>query len=54
MKRLGLINVCGKTNTIVCTPGLIWGQQGKAVCKRRATGEGDTFWEQKKTRVIYK
>ena len=21
--------------------------------KRRATGEGDTFWEQKRTRVIY-
>ena len=41
----------GKTNSIVCTPGIIWGQHGVAVYKQRGTGEGDTFEGQKKTRV---
>ena len=38
----------------MCTPGFIWGQLGVAAYKRRATGEGDTFREQKKTSVSCK
>ena len=38
---------------MVCTPGFIWGQKGAAEYKRRDTGEGDTFWERKRTRVSY-
>ena len=33
-------------------PGFIWGQQGAAVYKRRVTGEGETFKERKRSRVI--
>ena len=37
---------------MLCTPGFVWGQQGAALYKRRATGEGGTFWERNKNRVI--
>ena len=36
---------------MVCTPGFIWGQLGVEAYKRRATREGPTFWERKRTRV---
>ena len=50
-QRLGLLTNIVKTKTMVCTPGFVWGQQGAALYKRRATGEGDMFREQKKTKV---
>ena len=37
---------------MLCTPGFIWDQQGAAEYKRRATGEGATFRERKRTGVI--
>ena len=37
---------------MICTPGFIWGQQGAEAYKQRATGEGPTFWERKRTRII--
>ena len=50
-ERVVLKKNLGKTKAMVCTPGLIWGQQGTAAYKRRWTGEQDTFLELKKTRV---
>ena len=50
--RVELIQNLGKTKAMVCTPGFIWGQQRTFFYKRRAMGEGDTFWDRKKTRVI--
>ena len=51
-KRVGLQKNLGKTKEMVCTLGFIWVQQGAEVHKRRATGEGATFWERNRTRVI--
>ena len=53
-ERVGLQMKLGKTKGMVFTPGFIWGQLGVAAYKRRATGEGDTFRERKKTRVSCK
>ena len=39
------------TKSMVCTPGLVWGQQVVESYKGRATGEVPTFWERKITRV---
>ena len=39
------------TKALVCTPGCIWDKCIKAAYKRRATGEGDTFRERKRSRV---
>ena len=36
----------GNTKAMVFTPGFLWGQQGGAAYKRRATGEGANFREQ--------
>ena len=36
---------------MICTPEFIWGQQGAEAYKRGATGEGQNFWESKRTRV---
>ena len=52
-ERLGGIKNIGETKAMVCTLGFIWGQQGTSAYKNRATGEGGTFWEQKKTREIF-
>ena len=41
-----------KTKAMMCTPGFIWGYWEGLAYKRRATGEGGTFRERKKTRVI--
>ena len=51
-ERIGLQKNLGKIKAMVFTPGFIWVQQGPATYMRRATGEGATFWEIKKTRVI--
>ena len=48
---VGLCTKLGKTKSMTCTPRLIWGQLGKGVYKRRATNEGDTFRERKRTRL---
>ena len=40
-----------KTNTMVWTPGLIRGEWGDQVYKRRATDEGSTFWDRKRLRL---
>ena len=32
-----------KTNTMVCTPGFVWGKWGEHVYERRETGGGATF-----------
>ena len=41
-----------KTKAVVCNPGFIWGKWVELAEKRRAMGEGATFRERKKTRVI--
>ena len=43
----------GKTKAVVCTPRFIWEKVRGVAYKRRATGEGSTFGEQKKARVSY-
>ena len=50
-KRIGLQTNLGRTKSIICTPGFIWGKQGVEANKRRATWERPTFGEGKKTRV---
>ena len=40
-----------KIKAMIFTPGFIWKQIGKDVYKWRATGEGEEFWERKRTRV---
>ena len=50
---VGLQKNLGNPKAMVCTPGLIWGKQGVAAYKKRATGEGETPRKQKKTRVSY-
>ena len=42
----------GKTKSMTCTPGFVWGHMGKDKYKRREMGEGTTFWEYNCTRVI--
>ena len=39
---------------MVCPTGFVWVQQGVELYKRRATGEGPTFLEIKRTRVSCK
>ena len=36
---------------MICTLGLIWGQQGDEAYKWRATGEIPTYWKRKRTGV---
>ena len=50
---VGLQKKLGNTKATVCTTGFIWGKQGVAAYKQRATGEGETSRKQKKTRVSY-
>ena len=50
-KRVGLHKNLGRTKKMVFTTRLIWVQQGVAAYKRRATGEGATFWQRKITKV---
>ena len=50
---MGLEANLKKTKVVVCTPRFIWGNWGETAYKRRETGEGATFREQKKTRVSY-
>ena len=49
--RVGLQTSLGKNKLMVYTIGFIWGKLRVAENKRRATGEGLMFKEQKKTRV---
>ena len=49
--RLGLHKNLYKTKVIICNLGFISSKQGVALYKLKATGEGGTFREQKKTRV---
>ena len=48
--RFGMEMNLEKTKTMVCTPGFIWGQVRNEAYKLRAMGEGETFWEIKRTR----
>ena len=50
-ERVGLQTNLIKTKPIVCTPGLIWGQQGVEAYKKGDIGEVPAFWERKRTRV---
>ena len=50
--RVGLQKNLGKTKSMVCTPGFVWGQQEAAEYKTRAMVEGDTVRYEKRTRVI--
>ena len=52
--RVVLPTNIGRTKEMVCTPKLIWDQQGTAVYNRRVMGEGGIFRQQKKTRGICK
>ena len=49
--RVGLQTNLDKTKTMICTPGLIWWQQGDEACKRRSIGEGQTFRESNRTSI---
>ena len=51
LRRMGIDYNLEKTKAMVCTPGFIWRKGWETLYKRRATGEGATFWERKKTRV---
>ena len=35
----------GKTKSMTCTPGFVWGHMGKDKYKRWEMGEGAPFWE---------
>ena len=50
-RQMGLAKNLEKTKTMVYNPGFIWGKWGELAYKRRATGEGATFRDRKKTRV---
>ena len=50
-ERRGLQTNLSNTKAMVCIPRFIWGKQGVESYKRRATGEGPTFQESKRTRV---
>ena len=52
--RAGLQKYLSKTKSMLFLLGLIWGQQGVEAYNRRATGEGPTFQERKRTRVSCK
>ena len=43
LERACLQKNLGNTKEMACKPGFIWGQQGAAAYKRRATGEGANF-----------
>ena len=51
-KNVGLQTNLGKIKAMTFTLGFIWVQQRVVAYKRRAPGEGDTFGERKRTRVI--
>ena len=48
---VGLQTNLYETKGMICTSGFIWGQQGAETHKWRATGEGPTFIERKRTRI---
>ena len=50
-ERVCLNKNLSKTKSMVCTPEFVWGQQVVEAYKQRATGEGPTFWQRKRTRV---
>ena len=41
----------GEKKEMVFTRGFIWGQIGAEAYKQRVRGEGEKFWERKRTRV---
>ena len=43
-ERVGIITNLGNTKAMMCNPGLIWEKQETSSYKRRAAGEGATFW----------
>ena len=51
--RIGLEANLEKTKAMVCTPKFIWEKWGETAYKQRATGEGETFRERKKTRMNF-
>ena len=52
-ESFGLKKNLNNTKDMICMPGLIWGQQGAEAYKQQSTGEGPTFQERKRTRVLY-
>ena len=51
LRSLDLENNLDKTKAMICKPGFVWGHIGEAAYNRRATGEGATFLERKRTRI---
>ena len=49
--QVGIYTNLGKTKSMVCTPGFIWGEMGKEAYNQQAMGEGATLKEQNRTRV---
>ena len=49
--RMGLEKNLDNTNSMVCTPGFIWGKWGEKAYKRQVMGEVSTFMESKRMRV---
>ena len=52
-RRVGMEKNLDKMKAMICTQGLIWVQIREAMYKRRETGEGEKFWERKRTSVSY-
>ena len=50
---VGFYTNLGKTKSMMCTPGFIWGNLGNDYYKRQAMGKGATFRERKTTGGIY-
>ena len=48
-EKIVLYTNLNNTKAVICNPGFIWGKQRAEAYKRRATGEGPTFQERKKT-----
>ena len=51
--RVGLHKNMSKTNSMVFTPGFIWGQQGVEAYKQIDTGEVPAFRKRDKNRVSF-
>ena len=50
-ERVSLQKNPNNAKAMIFMPGFIWGQHVAEAYTQRATGEGPTFWERKRTRV---
>ena len=52
-RRVGIDANLENTNSVVCTSGFTWGKWSKEAFTRQVAGEGATFRERKRTRLIF-